>query len=615
MPSPSSSSTATRGANRTAGRSPATPRPLLTLGQARAAFVFTLLVLVATALFEGDGGGVLQAVADLRFSGIGPRSLLTFGGALLAAMIGYLVLGVLAVASLCTDGAAATRLQRLRARALSLLAGGSVAGFLAWCVAGVSSVPIGWHAPGLFEAFLPLSGATLGALFGDLPRCPAGRALAGFAWRLVGLAVVAALLLTWLRNLLLAPMPLDLPTARITSIEKRELVDLARVHNPLRVATGERTVLALSPEQLQAGLAWATTVFDPTARARVSTAANTALPGSALRLETSLRVGGRFLNVDAELAGRLTGAELLRITHCRLRLGAIELHGSRCEGIVREVHSLLAHQAALASAFAALHVLSIDGEGMVARYGALSLDPNAKGTMRRLLGPSPAVRAGVAAQVAMLRSQARGLVASPDPFASVLRASFELARARSGASAPALENQAAILALAGLLGHHDVFAVSGLERPDDHDDIRQSYARVRLRGREDWRRHFLVSAALTQVSNTLMSDAAGLLKEELDAGGTSGFSFSDLLMDRAGTLFGETAVRNGDSARELQALIIDGYDVDHIAPPAGDLPENLDDESLQVLYGGVGGPGYRTLLGEIERRVRAARAYRSPATN
>jgi hypothetical protein len=80
-------------------------------------------------------------------------------------------------------------------------------------------------------------------------------------------------------------------------------------------------------------------------------------------------------------------------------------------------------------------------------------------------------------------------------------------------------------------------------------------------------------------------------------------------MDRAGTLFGEVAVRDARSARALQALLIEAYDVDHIAPPAADLPENLDDAALQRLYGGVGGPGYRALVEEIERRVRAARAY------
>ena len=602
-----------------AGTAPSTARPLLTRTLARAGLAITLLALLASALLADADGGLLQALADLRFSGIGPRSLLAFALALLGASIGYLLLGAFAVAGLLGDAARPSRLARMRRRLAALAGGGMVAGIAAWCIAGIDAAPVRWHGPGLFEALLPLLAAGTGALLGDLLRCPPRRALTGLALRLFVLAIALALTLLWLRALLLAPMPLDLPTARVTSADKRALVELARNHNPFRIAPGDGTELRLTPDRLRTALAWGTSVFDPTARARVSGT------GDALRLETSIALGRRFLNVDAELAGTLVNpnagsiayaggdadadSQVLQVDRCRLQVGDLTLTQARCAAVVRGVHSLLAHHPALTSGFAALRELAIDGDGMVARYGALSLDSNAKGTLRQLLGPSPAVRAGVEAQVTMLRNQARGLVASEDPFAAVLRASFELARARSAASDPAAENQAAILALAGLLGHHDVFTISGLERPDDHEVIRDDYARVRLRGRDDWRKHFLVSAALTQVSNTVMSDAAGLLKEELDAGGGSGFSFSDLLMDRAGTLFGEVAVRDARSARALQALLIEAYDVDHIAPPAADLPENLDDAALQRLYGGVGGPGYRALVEEIERRVRAARAY------
>ena len=63
-----------------------------------------------------------------------------------------------------------------------------------------------------------------------------------------------------------------------------------------------------------------------------------------------------------------------------------------------------------------------------------------------------------------------------------------------------------------------------------------------LRGRPDSARHFWVSAAVTALVGDVVSDAAGLLKEELDAGeGGSGFSFGDLMADRAGTEFARAA--------------------------------------------------------------------------
>ena len=64
-----------------------------------------------------------------------------------------------------------------------------------------------------------------------------------------------------------------------------------------------------------------------------------------------------------------------------------------------------------------------------------------------------------------------------------------------------------------------------------------------FRRRADWTRHFTLSGGLTVMSAVGPSDAAGLLKEELDADGGSGFSFGDLMADRAGTTFAEKTER------------------------------------------------------------------------
>jgi len=106
------------------------------------------------------------------------------------------------------------------------------------------------------------------------------------------------------------------------------------------------------------------------------------------------------------------------------------------------------------------------------------------------------------------------------------------------------------------------------------------------------------------------SDAAGLLKEELDADGGSGFSFGDLLADRAGVTFASRATRDEASARALQDRLAAGFRVADYFPPADDLPEGIPDEELQSRYGGVGGPGYLALIEEMERRLVACPGYR-----
>jgi hypothetical protein len=132
-----------------------------------------------------------------------------------------------------------------------------------------------------------------------------------------------------------------------------------------------------------------------------------------------------------------------------------------------------------------------------------------------------------------------------------------------------------------------------------------------VRGRDDWTRHFTVSGALTVLSAVAPSDAAGLLKEELDADGGSGFSFGDLLADRTGTTFADVATRDEASAAAVQARLAAGFRLDDFFPPADGLPEGIPDAELQARYGGVGGPLYRRFADDIERRVAACAAYRS----
>jgi hypothetical protein len=113
------------------------------------------------------------------------------------------------------------------------------------------------------------------------------------------------------------------------------------------------------------------------------------------------------------------------------------------------------------------------------------------------------------------------------------------------------------------------------------------------------------------LSSETASDAAGLLKEELDAFGGSGFSFSDLLADRAGTKFAIAATQNQRAARRMQEQLANGFSINDLFPPAGDLPEGLTDAQLQNQYGGVDGERYNETIAEIERRLATCRVLSS----
>jgi hypothetical protein len=132
---------------------------------------------------------------------------------------------------------------------------------------------------------------------------------------------------------------------------------------------------------------------------------------------------------------------------------------------------------------------------------------------------------------------------------------------------------------------------------------------VALHGRSDWTRHFWVSAAIAVLSDKAVSDACGLLKEELDTDG-SGFSFADLLVDRAGTAFGVRATRDQTAARTLQERLVGGFPIEDVCPRADHLPEGVSEADLQLQYGGVGGEGYCRMIAEIERRIATCAVYR-----
>ena len=244
-------------------------------------------------------------------------------------------------------------------------------------------------------------------------------------------------------------------------------------------------------------------------------------------------------------------------------------------------------------------------------YGPLQLPP---GFREDLFGPtvgSKAVLASIRAQVEHLLIVVDRSLPSPPTFAMCFETAFALARERSIGNDPVAENRAAIFALGVLLGHPRVEEFLGPVRPEaGYGAARRALYRVTLRGRSDWTKHFCVSAAIVILSDGAVSNAAGLLKEELDADiGGSGFSFSDLLADRAGTAFALVATRDEQAARAMQDRLGRGFQIDELFPPAADLPEGIPDAELQSHYGGVGGELYRHLTEEIERRVSGCAAY------
>jgi hypothetical protein len=180
---------------------------------------------------------------------------------------------------------------------------------------------------------------------------------------------------------------------------------------------------------------------------------------------------------------------------------------------------------------------------------------------------------------------------------------FKLAAERSGD--PVAENRAAIFLLTLYVNGQNLAAIL----PEAKNWPLPLPRRTLLNGRDDFPKHFMVSAALAARAGGPLSDAVGVYKEIADSRGGSGFSFNDIAADRAGTRFGENAAESA-AGRKLQQRMRAGVVEKDLMPATADLPEFMPEREFQRRFGGIDAPPYKKMISEIEARIAALALYR-----
>jgi len=208
---------------------------------------------------------------------------------------------------------------------------------------------------------------------------------------------------------------------------------------------------------------------------------------------------------------------------------------------------------------------------------------------------------------------AKQVPSGDEGFVSLVKLAFAYAEDNSHGTDPVFVNQAAILSLGIILGDEEL--ARRAKRNVELNQVAQFAAirnRTTLGGRHDLSRHFWLSAGLVIITDANRSLTLGIGKEMMDSTpGGSGFSFVDMLANRAGILFASSATRNKSAAREIQLRLREDLISADFLPDYSGLPEGLYRQEFQSKFGGLGGAKTRQINAEITRRLNAAAAIHS----
>jgi hypothetical protein len=451
----------------------------------------------------------------------------------------------------------------------------------------------GFVVPDVMALLAPLTGMFVGALFGAVIARGLGSALvlipALFAIAAILLASVAVLLLM-LTDRVAVTDPIG-PPGSPEGQYRDAFADFYRDGAPGSHAT-------LNAETFAAGMRMALAAIgvDPGVRLHAAPVGDSMEVAGSVPVSVPL-FGARFLNVVATARPTVQDG-VFRAAFRSVEVGGIAVPATVVRVSSRVLSRWLRRTSVVAALLAPFDEVHVEESRIVVRWR--------EGT------DATADHSRVGGYLTLLARDADLLREQPDRTSAVLRRTFALAAVRSVGGDAVAENRAALLALGGAFGHPALLDLARI--PGGGEEARGLLERLplSLHGRRDWARHFFLSAGIVQVAPDGVSGGAGLLKEQLDAAaGGTGFSFTDLLMDEAGTRFGTAATGDPARARWIQVRLANGVREEDLAPPDAGLPEGLSAARLEDEFGGVRGEGFRDVEAEIARRVDALPLYRT----
>ncbi len=363
-------------------------------------------------------------------------------------------------------------------------------------------------------------------------------------------------------------------------------------HDPRRIKAGARRTLQLSQSEADLALSYLAGRYGKTST-RLSLQSGLILFASTTPLP--MHAPDRYLNVEAVLRG----SETLLVFES-LRVGRLPVPAWLANMALKVTVARLRKRAGFALVVNTIKEISVSGDQLSITYDWQR--DTVDNIRSAALPPADQARFQVyqthlAENVAAIKTPASVTIT----LSELMMPLFRLAAERSISGDPAGENRAALVVLAFYVNGKGLDAIV----PAAREWPRPAPRKVLLAGRDDFSKHFAISAAIAGNAGAALADVIGLYKEVRDSRGGSGFSFNDIAADRAGTRLGELAVGNRESALKIQRLITAGVSDKDFMPPFADLPEFMPEPEFKRRYGGIGAPAYNAMMEDIERRIAA----------
>ena len=380
--------------------------------------------------------------------------------------------------------------------------------------------------------------------------------------------------------------PLVVRSVQLTPQDIENAKRIVDQHNPHRANYGGQRTVVVSEQELDLMLNYAASRFG-------RGAARAELGSGTVWLQASAEIPqspfGRYVNVEAAL--RETGA-LPSLDH--LQIGRLRVPATVADYLLRLGLRRMAETDRGELAADIVKGVSVaDGRLTVTYVWSGEIEERVRAA---LVSPADQVRLRayhdrLVETVAKAPNQVSLAALIPPLFQTVLE--------RSGGGDVLAENRAAIVTLAFYVNGTGLAAIA----PAAARWPPAARRTVTLAGRDDFPKHFLISAAIAAEAGSPLADAVGLYKEVDDSRGGSGFSFNDIAADRAGTRFGEIASGSPERARKLSQALASGVKEGDFMPDVAGLPEFLPEAEFKRRYGGIGGTGYNKMMATIEARV------------